>query len=142
LRVLAVDPGERYLGVAISDEAGIIARPLSTIRHTAREADAAKIVSLAVTQQADRILIGYALDSEGRPGPQARHAERLAESIRAVTGLPVILHDESFSTLTAEQAMRDSGRRRRARREHVHAAAAAAILQSYLDARSPETPPG
>ncbi|MGH2521016.1 MAG: RuvX/YqgF family protein, partial [Anaerolineales bacterium] len=84
---------------------------------------------------------GLALNAEGEVGPQARRAERLAEAIRALTSLPVILHDESFSTQAATEALRASrgspsggGKGRRKRREQIHAVAAAAILQSYLDA--------
>ena len=136
MRVLAVDPGEKYLGLAVSDAGGRIARPLDTLRHTGRAADAAAIAAAAQAQGAGLIVIGCALDSEGRPGPQARHAQSLASAVRVASGLPVTLHDESFSSESAEAAMRAAGRGRQARREQIHAAAAAEILQSYLDANS------
>ncbi|MCC7359319.1 MAG: Holliday junction resolvase RuvX [Anaerolineales bacterium] len=141
MRVLAVDPGERHLGVAVSDPTGQFARPLTTMRHTARAQDAARIVALAVEQQAEVIILGSALDSEGQVGPQARHAEKLAAAVRALTTKRVVLHDESFSSQEAQAGLRAAGKKRRDRRADRHAAAAAVILQSYLDANSRETPP-
>jgi putative Holliday junction resolvase len=129
------------IGVAICDAAGIVARPLTTFRHTARAQDAAQIVALAQTHEAEGILIGLALDAEGNPGPQARHTQRLADAIREQTTLPILTHDESHSTQTAQTILITLGKKRRDRREQVHAVAAAAILQSYLDAHSTETTP-
>lgn len=140
MRLLAVDPGERHIGVAISDPSGTIARPLATLRHTARAADAEAIVRLAQENEAEGIVMGWALDANGQAGPQARHAERLAEALRAVTPLPVTLHDESGSSQFAQSAMLASGKKRRDRQAQIHAVAAAAILQSYLDANPPTTP--
>lgn len=140
VRILAIDPGEKYLGVAVSDEGQRLARPLTTLRHTARAADAAAIVALAEQHAAGKIIVGAALDSDGQTGPQARHAENLALALRALTPIPVALHDESHSSLAANQAMRDIGKSRRDRREQIHARAAAVILQAYLDGRTPETP--
>jgi len=136
MRLLAIDPGEKMLGVAISDPSGTIARPLTSLRHESREKDAGRIVALAGEHEAETIVLGLALDTEGQVGPQARRAERLADAIRLLTAIPVLLHDESYSTQTAEQARRGSkkARARRAHREQIHAVAAAAILQSYLDA--------
>jgi len=142
VRALGVDPGEKLLGVAVSDESGLIARPLTTLRHTARDADAARIIALVQEQAAGTIVVGYALDGDGKPGPQARHAEKLAAALRELTQLPVLLHDESFSSQEAAESLRAAGKTRRARREQIHSAAAAALLQSYLDAHTPETPPG
>ena len=140
MRVLGVDPGEKHLGLAVSDETGLVARPLATLRHVSRAEDAARIVSAVQAQGAAQIVVGYALDSDGQPGPQARHAEKLAEALRALTAVPVVLHDESFSSEEANAGMRAAGKKRRARREQIHTAAAAAILQSYLNGHSRETP--
>jgi putative Holliday junction resolvase len=141
VRALGVDPGQQHLGVAVSDESGLIARPLTTLRHTARDDDAARIIALAQEQAAGMIVLGYALDGDGKPGPQARHAEKLVAALRELTQLPVLLHDESFSSQEAAESLRAAGKTRRARREQIHSAAAAALLQSYLDAHSRETPP-
>jgi putative Holliday junction resolvase len=140
MRILAVDPGEKHIGVAISDPSELLARPLTTLRHVARAKDAAHIVALADENEAGLILVGHPLDSEGQPGPQARHAGNLADAIRALTALPVEMVDESFSSLEAQAALRSAGKNRRARHEQIHAAAAAAILQGYLDGHPREAP--
>lgn len=142
MRWLAIDPGERYLGVAVSDPLGLIARPLTTLEHTARAADAERLIALAREQDVAGVIVGWPLGEDGEAGPPARRSERLAEALRALTELPVILFDESGSSHTARELLRATGKSRRARREQEHAAAAAAILQSYLDAHSSETPPG
>lgn len=142
MRALGVDPGEKHLGLAVSDDTGLVARPLATLRHISRAEDAARIVAAAQSHSAGLIVLGYALDSDGQPGPQARHAENLAAALRALTPLPVMLHDESYSSQEAAEGLRAAGKTRRARREQIHAAAAATLLQGYLDGHSRETPPG
>lgn len=142
MRLLAVDPGERYLGVAVSDLSGIIARPLITFTHVSRVKDAERLMALAREHQVEGIVLGMALNANDEVGPQARRAERLAEALRALTNLPIIPHDESYSSAAAQSLMLASGKKRRERREQIHAVAAAALLQSYLDANSlPPTPP-
>ena len=98
-------------------------------------------MALAGEHAAEAIVIGYALAGDGRPGPQARHAEKLAQAVRALTALPVHLHDESYSSQEAQASFRAAGKKRRDQQTQIHAAAAATILQSYLDANSRETPP-
>jgi putative Holliday junction resolvase len=133
-RILAVDPGEKRLGIALSDPTGIIAGPLMVVKHVSRAVDAAMIAALAAEHEAVRIIIGQALDTEGRPTPQARHADRLAEAIREQTSLPVELWDESGSTQAARSARIAMGVSRRKRSGHLDEIAATVILQSYLDA--------
>lgn len=140
MRILAVDPGERRLGIAISDPLGMVANPLRIIDHVSRPIDAATIASLAGEQQAGRIIIGQNLDDDGQPTPQSRRAERLAEALRQQTDLPVELWDESGSTQAARSAHIALGisSRRRQRRGHGHLddLAATVILQTYLDAHA------
>jgi putative Holliday junction resolvase len=138
MKWLAVDPGDAHLGLAVCDEAGIVARPLATLRHVARAEDARRIVVAAVEQGAGGIVIGIALTAEGEVGPQGRKAERLAAALREQTDLPVVLHDEWGSSRLARESMSMNGRTRRSQRTREHAAAAAAILQSYLDAHPRE----
>ncbi len=136
MRVLAVDHGEKRLGVAISDPTGTIANPLTVINHVARPVDAAMIVQLAQEQEAGLIVVGQALDDEGEPTPQSRRAERFAQALRLQTPLPVELWDESGSTQAARDARIRMGVTRSKRRGHLDALAATVILQSYLDAHN------
>jgi putative Holliday junction resolvase len=126
-RVLAIDPGEVRLGVAISDPTGSIARPLMIIPHTRRQLDARRIAQTAAEHSVEHIIVGVALDQEGEVGPQARRAQRLIEALRLETDLPVEPWDETDSTVTAI-SMNPRG-------ADLDARAAAVILQEYLDAR-------
>ncbi|NLG72521.1 MAG: Holliday junction resolvase RuvX [Chloroflexi bacterium] len=135
MRILAVDPGEKRLGIAISDPTATIASPLTVLKHVSRAEDAAAIVRLAVEHSAGMIIVGTALDDEGEETLQSRKAARLAEVIRTLTDLPVALWDESGSTQEARAARLAMGVSRKKRRGHMDDLAAAVILQSYLDAR-------
>ena len=133
MHVLAVDPGTKNIGLAISDPTGTIANPLTVIKHVQREKDAARIVEIAEAHDAERIVVGQSLDEEGQPTLQGRQARRLAEAIRARTSLPVVLWDEYGSTQVARKAYVAMGVKRKERRGHLDAIAATVILQSYLD---------
>lgn len=132
-RILGVDPGDQRIGVAISDPTGTIANPLMVVKHVARVVDAAQIARIAAEQGAVKIVIGCPYDIEGLPGPQARKVERFAEAVRAQTGLPVELWDESGSTQAARAARIAMGARRAKRSGHLDELAATYILQTYLD---------
>ncbi len=135
-RVLAVDPGEKRIGTAISDPTGTIANPLKVIIHVSRAVNAAQIAQLASEHEAECIVVGQVLDDDGGIGPAARKALRLAEAIRAQTDLPVELWDESGSTNEAREARFLMGVKRQKRSGHLDELAAVIILQSYLDAHS------
>jgi putative Holliday junction resolvase len=134
MRILAVDPGDKRLGIAISDPTGTIANPLAVLKHVARPVDAATIAALANEHEAGRIIVGAAFDDDGQPTPQSRRASRLAEAIRSQTSLLVELWDESGSTQAARSARVAMGVSRRKRRGHLDDLAATYILQTYLDA--------
>ncbi len=138
MRLLSLDVGGRRVGVAVSDDTGLIASPLTTIRRTSKAADFDKIARLVQEQRAGALVIGLPLNRDGSAGPQAQRVERyaaaLAESLRAQgLGLPVIFWDEHLSTQRADEAMIVAGRKARDRRDRIDAAAAAVILQDYLD---------
>ena len=133
MRILAVDPGEKRIGIAISDPTGTIANPFMIIEHRSRLLDAGMIADLARQHEVQRIIVGQALDEEGAPTVQSRRAVRLAEVIRSQIDVPVEMWDESSSTLLAHQARLSAGARRHRRRQHVDDLAATVILQSYLD---------
>lgn len=127
-RVLAVDPGEARIGIAISDPTGVVARPLIVLEHTSRPQDAQAILDLARREEADVVIVGLPLDEEGHVGPQARRALRLADALRQASSMPVTTWDESGST---QAARRGSGKD-----PMLDARAAAVILQDYLDAQA------
>ena len=138
MRLLALDVGDRRVGVAVSDEAGLLATPLAVIRRTSKAEDFCKVARLVREQGAERLVIGHPLNADGSAGPQAKHIERyaaaLSEALR-LEGLclPVIMWDEHGSTQRAQQLMIGAGRSARHRKQRIDAAAAAVILQDYLD---------
>jgi putative holliday junction resolvase len=135
-RIIAVDPGDKRIGLALSDPMGIIASPLMVMQHVSRQIDAATIAQYAQENLAIKIIVGQALDENGLPGPQARKAGRLAEAVRLQTSIPVELWDESGSTQIARSARIAMGVSRKKRQGHMDELAAAVILQSYLDAHT------
>jgi putative Holliday junction resolvase len=137
MRFLGIDPGEKRIGVALSDPTGTIANPITVIQHVSRAEDAAAIVKIATENQVEKIIIGQSLDDEGKPTPQGRRSARLREVILAMTDLPVELWDESGSTKAARSARIAMGVPRKKRRGHLDEIAATYILQDYLDAHSP-----
>lgn len=136
MRILAVDPGEKRLGIALSDPTATIASPLTVILHVSRLVDAGQVAQLAAEHDAGRIIVGQALDDEGNPSFEGQRAARLAQAIQEQTSLAVELWDESGSTQIARAARIQMGVTRRKRRGHMDDLAAAVILQSYLDAHA------
>lgn len=136
MRVLAVDPGEKRIGIAISDPTGMIASPLTILMHISRLLDAAAVANLAAEHQVDLIVVGKSLDDDGKFTPQSRRADRFAHTLQQQCSLPVVLWDESFSTQEARQARIAMGTTRKERRGHMDDLAAAIILQSYLEAQA------
>jgi putative Holliday junction resolvase len=139
MRLLALDVGERRVGVAISDSTGTLARPLQALMRGSLEEDVAAVVALVAEHGVDLVVMGQPLSLDGTEGPQARQIARYAEELAARLPVQVILWDESLSTVAAEEILRQSRgekKRRRARASgELDAIAAAVILQSYLDSR-------
>lgn len=139
MRILGIDPGEKNIGIAISDPTGSLARPLLVLPHASRKLDARRIIEIAENEEAGKIVIGQATDLDGKPNFSGRKAARLAAEIRSASSLPVELWDESFSTQQAVQNKIKSGAGPKNRQGHLDQVAAAIILQSYLDMNTPET---
>jgi putative Holliday junction resolvase len=132
VRILALDPGERRVGLAVSDPGGHVAVPLAVyVRRGRGDADA--LAAIAARECAEAIVVGLPLRLDGSRGPQAIRAERFGRAVAAVSGLPVVFWDERFSTREAERLNAESGMSRARRRTSVDATAATVILQDYLD---------
>lgn len=133
--VLGIDLGERRIGVAVSDPLGVTARPAAVVEHTSLAEDVACVGKLAAQRKAERIVVGFPWNMDGSTGPAARKARRFANALRRHLGLDVVLWDERLTTVEAEEALAAAGRRREERGETIDKAAAAVILQRYLDAQ-------
>jgi putative Holliday junction resolvase len=140
MRILAVDHGEKRIGLAISDTTGTLANPLTVIQHVSRAIDAAQVAALAAEHEAGLIVIGQSFDEEGRPNLAGRRAARFAEALSSQTDLPVELWDESFSTQDARTARLRMGVSRKGRAGHLDQLAATVILQTYLEAHPSQNP--
>ncbi len=134
MRILAVDPGSKQLGVAISDPTGTIANPLTVLTHVSRPLDAASVAELALSYEVGLIVVGQSFDEDGNPSFQGRQSARFAEALKTQTSLPVILWDESLTTQDARSARIQMGASRKDRSGHLDQLAATVLLQSYLDA--------
>jgi len=135
MRILAVDHGEKRIGLALSDETGSIASPLKVIEHISRAFDVAQVADIATQNEVGIVVIGQSFDEEGNPNPAGRRAARFAEELKSQTDIPIEMWDESFSTQDARAARLELGVRRKKRAGHQDAFAAAVILQSYLEAK-------
>jgi putative Holliday junction resolvase len=127
--------GERRIGVALSDPAGVIAQPLSVIERRGLQADLAQIAGIVAAHDVDRVVVGYPLTLAGRSGTQARRVDRFIEQLRRAVHVEIVTADERLSTVAAERALIEGGLRRERRRKVRDAVAAALILQADLDRR-------
>ncbi len=132
MRILGLDLGERRTGVALSDPTGFLATPLTVLQHINIEADLAAIEELVRSRGVEQVVVGLPLSLNGSVGPQARLVQRRVARLRDRLNVPIVLWDESLSTVEAKRLVHEAGKR--VKRDRIDAAAAAVILQSYLDA--------
>ena len=135
-RILAVDWGERRIGLALSDEHQVLAQPLTTLtRRTGKRFPMQRLLTLIQQHGATEVVVGLPLAADGSEGEPAHQARALAGHIARRGGLPVELWDERFTTARALQAVREMGGSARGRKADLDALAATLLLQHYLDAR-------
>ena len=129
-RILALDWGEKRIGVAFSE--GFLASPHSVIRRKSKAEDYARVVNLVAGMKAELLVIGLpkSLNPDNPIGPQAKRVLKYSQALAQQLEIPIELVDESYSTVDAAALLRQSGRRGKT---PLDAAAAAVILQSYLD---------
>lgn len=132
-RMLGLDVGGKRIGVAVSDELGLIASPVAMVARGARSGQ--EIRAHAERLGVVSLVVGLPVGLSGREGPQATEVREFVESVASQVGLPVIWWDERLSTSIAERSLIASGARRDKRKQQVDAVAAAIILQGYLDSR-------
>jgi putative Holliday junction resolvase len=133
--VLAIDPGSRRVGLALSDPTETIAQPLATFDAEPQETLVARLADMARRHEAGRIVVGLPRRLDGSFGPEAQAARKLADAIREAAGIPVELVDERLTTAQAERSMIAGGVRRARRRSTIDRVAATLLLQSHLDRR-------
>jgi putative Holliday junction resolvase len=139
-RILAVDWGERRVGVAVSDPTGLIARSLPTLEVRSEAQAVSAVLEVAGREEATRIVVGHPLNLDGSRGRAADTAERFARRLGEGTPIPVELWDERLTSAQAMRTVRETGERLRGRKGRIDARAAEHLLQSYLDTRGPRSP--
>ncbi|NMA12020.1 MAG: Holliday junction resolvase RuvX [Chloroflexi bacterium] len=132
-RLLAVDPGEKNIGLAVSDPLGISANPLMVLTHVSKDEDARRIAIVAREQQVTAIVIGLPLEADGEIGPAAKRSQKLAGHLRKFYDGEIIFWDESGSTNAVQELLIEMNVPRQKRKGHQDARAAAWILQDYLN---------
>jgi len=142
LRIVGLDIGERRIGVAVSDATGTLARPLAVLRPAGLDMDALQLVANEIARLAAEedgvgaIVVGLPRRLDGTPTEMTPRVEQFARSLREKTALPVTLQDERLSSREAESRLALTDKDWRSRKARLDAAAAAIILQDYLDERA------
>lgn len=134
--ILAIDYGRRRMGLALSDQSGLTARPLGVLSRTNRRQDIVRLREFCRAHNVGSIVVGLPLHLDGTPGTMAAEAARFAERLRKQLGLPVELLDERLSSWEAEQVIAETKPRERAslgrKPRTLDDLAAAVILRDYL----------
>jgi putative Holliday junction resolvase len=138
--VLALDVGSMRIGVATSDESELLATPHSIIQRRNTKSALAAVAQLIEQTQAGLVVVGLPVSFDGQLHAQAEAVQSFAEKLRRRIRVPLVYADETLSSVRAEEMLRASGMRPERIRERLDAAAAAVILQEYLDHRRPAAP--
>ena len=142
MRIVGLDVGERRIGVAVSDVTRTLARPLGVLRSTGLDTDGVQVAADEVARLAHEedgvasIVVGLPRRLDGTPTGMTPRVERFARQLEARSALPVILQDERLSSREAESRLALRQKDWRVRKQRLDAAAAAVILQDYLDSRA------
>ena len=133
MRILALDVGERRIGLAISDPLGMLASPLGTLEVTDPRQVALRLQQLVREYQISELVVGLPLRTDERPSERADAVRTWAQAVAQELSLPLALVDERFSTAEAIAKLRAAGESAASMRDRLDAAAATIILQTYLD---------
>ena len=137
VRALGIDPGSKRIGIAVSDLSGTIASPLTVLaRSRAQHETAREIATIARDEEAEVIVVGLPLNMDGSEGKAAKAAIAEAQRLATVVDVPVEMHDERRTTVSADRSMMEAGLDAVERRQRVDKVAAAIMLQSWLDRRA------
>lgn len=135
-RVMALDLGEKRIGIAISDPTRTIASPFMVLNRKSRADDFARYLAIIEEQAVTLIVVGLPITLGGEEGQRAAWVRDYADDFGRHIDIPIVFQDESLTTVAATEALHAQGRRGRKLKGRVDAVAATLILQSYLDAQS------
>ena len=137
-RILAIDYGQRRIGLAVSDPLGITAQGLETLTVNSSEDALAKIEQLVKAYSVSGIILGFPVNMDGTHGQKAHEVNRFAELLRQRTGLSVILSDERLTSLAAQRVLHQMGLKIKNKKRDIDRIAAQILLQEYLENYSPK----
>jgi putative holliday junction resolvase len=132
---LALDVGAKRIGVAVSDELGLLASPRPVILRRSTQAALEEIARRVAAEQATLVVVGLPVSLDGQLHGQAQVVQRFAEKLRRLLPVPLVYADETLSTVRAEERLRQAGVRPNRIRERIDSEAAAVILEEYLEQR-------
>ena len=136
-RAVGVDLGTKRVGIAISDSAGLVATPYEVIQRSGdRDREHRQIAAIVAEVEAEIVVVGLPLSLDGSEGRAAQGARHEAGLLGAMFDVPVEMHDERFTTVTAERVLKEQNLTAPQRRKVVDKVAASVLLQAWLDARS------
>jgi putative Holliday junction resolvase len=133
--ILALDIGAKRIGVAVSDELGLLATPRTVIFRRSTQSALDEIVRLVRAEEATLVVVGLPISLDGQLHGQAQTVQRFGERLRTLLDVPMVYADEMLSTVRAEERLRAAGVRAQRIRERIDAMAAAVILEEYLEQR-------
>lgn len=136
MRILALDPGEKRIGLAISDPTHTFASRLSVILHRSFDLDLEQIFDVIKENDVGLVVVGQALDDDGNATSSSRHAAKFGKGLAERYQTKVVFYDESGTTKEAKQTAIDLGIKRKKRQGHLDDLAATILLQRYLDSTS------
>lgn len=132
-RIAALDPGDVRIGVAVSDELGMLAHPRAAIDARRERRALEELARLAEDEAIERFVVGLPLDMRGVEGARAEKARAFATRVAEATGRPVELVDERLTTVEASRRLREAGAGGRRGKGRIDSASAAVLLQAWLD---------
>lgn len=137
--VVALDVGDKTIGIAITDDLGLTAQGVGVVHRKGDKHDFPALAQALRDREVKRFLVGWPLNMDGSEGPRAQKTRRFAQRLKEHVTAPVMLWDERLSTYAAEEPLRQAGLDRKRRKEVVDMLAAQVILRSWMDAGCPET---
>ncbi len=134
MRTIALDVGEKTVGIAVSDELGITASPRETLRRDGTELD--RLAAMVAAENVGEVVVGLPISLNGTLGPSAQKVLEFVEQLRQRLTIPVVTCDERLTTAQAEKSLISANVKRAKRRQVIDQVAAALILESYLRRKS------
>ena len=135
MRILALDVGDRRIGVAISDDLCLIAHPWKVIERKSLKEDISHLRRIVEDEKTQEMIVGMPLNMDGTSGRQAEKVKGFVTHLKSEFSLPIKIWDERLTTVAAERPLREAGLSGRKRRKVIDKLAACFILQNYLDSR-------